>query len=345
MKLVKKTLLSTLCLGAFATAAVTAQAADTVKLRLADSFPTGHYIPDAMTKPFMEAVTEQTDGAVEFEYYPAEQMGKSKDMLSLTQSGVVDIAYVAPAFVSDKMPLGVVAELPGGFTESCEGTQAYWKLAQEGGLLHEKEFGPLGVKVLFTLVLPPYQIFLGKDQLTGLDAIDGLKIRTSGGAKEIATRKLKATPVQMATPEVYEALARGTIDGMLFPYSSILSYDLQTLVKTASVGENFGSFIVNYVISDNSWNKLTEEQQEVLTKVGHKMTEEACKVSQRLEVEDMETIKEEGANIVEFSSEDKEKIAQLMEDVGTEWAEALDKRGKAGSEVLEAFQNALAENE
>src|SRR5699024_8145144 len=139
MKLVKKTLLSTLCLGAFATAAVTAQAADTVKLRLADSFPTGHYIPDAMTKPFMEAVTEQTDGAVEFEYYPAEQMGKSKDMLSLTQSGVVDIAYVAPAFVSDKLPLGVVAELPGGFTESCEGTQAYWKLAQEGGILHEKE--------------------------------------------------------------------------------------------------------------------------------------------------------------------------------------------------------------
>jgi hypothetical protein len=39
-------------------------------------------------------------------------LGKAKDLLALTQAGVIDIAYVAPGFVSDKMPLSVVAELP-----------------------------------------------------------------------------------------------------------------------------------------------------------------------------------------------------------------------------------------
>lgn len=117
-------------------------AADTVTLRLADSFPTGHYIPDSLTKPFMEEVERRTNNAVKFEYYPGQQLGKAKDMLSLTQSGVADISYIAPAFVSDKMPLAAVAELPGNFTTACVGTAAYWKLAQPGGILDEKEFKP-----------------------------------------------------------------------------------------------------------------------------------------------------------------------------------------------------------
>src|SRR3546814_10459183 len=81
-----------------------ANAADTITLRVADSFPTGHYIPDALTKPFMEEVERKTNNAVKFEYYPGQQLGKAKDMLSLTRSGVADIAYVAPSFDSDKMP-------------------------------------------------------------------------------------------------------------------------------------------------------------------------------------------------------------------------------------------------
>lgn len=39
-------------------------------------------------------------------------MGKAKDLLSLTQSGVLDIGYVGPSYVSDKLPLFSVGELP-----------------------------------------------------------------------------------------------------------------------------------------------------------------------------------------------------------------------------------------
>jgi len=88
-------------------------------LRVADSFPPGHAIPDYATKWWMDAVTKATQGAVEFEYYPAEQLGKAKDLLALTQSGVADIAYVGPSYVSDKMPLSAVSQLPGMFTSAC----------------------------------------------------------------------------------------------------------------------------------------------------------------------------------------------------------------------------------
>ena len=317
-------------------------AADPVKLRVADSFPTGHYIPKALTQPFMDEVKRLTNNAVEFEYYPAEQLGKAKDMLSLTQSGVADIAYVAPAFVSDKMPLAAVAELPGNFSDSCTGTAAYWKLAKQGGILAEKEFKPLGVHILFTLVLPPYQVFLGAGKkIDSIKDLEGLKIRTSGGAKDIAVRKLKAVSIQMATPEVREALSRGTIDGMLFPYSSILSYDLQGLVKHSTVGENFGSFIVTYAISEKRWKALSPEIQKAMNQAGDTVTAQACKISQEGEAADAKTIEKAGDKLVTLSPEDKKTVKELMSSVGTEWAAALDKRGKVGTEVLNAYKEAL----
>ena len=60
---------------------VLAQAADPVKLRVADSFPKGHYLVKLILEPWMEEVTKRTNGAVTFEHYPAQQLGKATDML------------------------------------------------------------------------------------------------------------------------------------------------------------------------------------------------------------------------------------------------------------------------
>src|SRR3954451_12634987 len=109
---------------------VFARAADPIKLRVADSFPKGHFIVKLVLEPWMEEVKKRTNNAVSFEYYPAQQLGKAADMLKLTQTGVADIGYVAPGYVSEKMPVSEVAMLPGGFAHTCQATRAYWKLAR-----------------------------------------------------------------------------------------------------------------------------------------------------------------------------------------------------------------------
>ncbi len=102
----------------------------------------------------MDEVARRTNGAIAFDYYPAQQLGKAADLLALTQSGVVDIGYVGPTYVSDTMPLSEVAQLPGVFLNSCQGTLAYWKLARKG-VLREQEFDTNKVRILLTIVLPP----------------------------------------------------------------------------------------------------------------------------------------------------------------------------------------------
>ena len=287
----------------------------------------------------MEAVTKETKGRVEFEYFPAQQLGKVKDFLSLTQSGVADIAYIVPAFISDKMPLSGVVELPGGFDSSCKGTLAYLELAKNG-YLAKNEFAPNGVRLLFVLVNPPYQI-LTKQPLTSIDSVKGLKLRTAGGAMEIMARKLGIVPVRMPGPEVYESLSRGTLDGLVFPLANVMEYDLQGLVRYTTVGQNFGSFVHNFMISEKRWKELPADVQEVMDRVGVEMTREACKKIDADVAPAIETLKKAGVTVVDLPSEDVARIKPVLAEVGEEWAAELDRRERPGTATLKAFSDAL----
>ena len=322
-----------------AAGAVSAQT--TTKIKIADSFPVGHYLPKYITMPMVERLKANPAAkGIEFEYYPAEQMGKAKDFLALVQSGVIDIAYVAPGFVSDKMPLSVVSELPLDFTGSCQGTMAYWNLAKPGGLLAKKEFEPNGVRLLFTIVLPPYQIITRKP-FSSLKEVEGMKIRASGSAKELVLKKLKAIPVLMPTPDVYESLSRGTIDGVLFPFNSLAPYDIHKLSKTGTIGENFGTFVANWVISEKRWQTLPAGVQQDLTAMGEQLTHAACSQVEKDEAGDIEKVKAAGVKLFTLSAADKATVATVMQDVAKDWADNLDRRGKAGTEVLNAFKAGL----
>ena len=309
--------------------------------RTYDSFPVGHYLPKYITTPMIERLKANPAAkGIEFEYYPAEQMGKAKDFLSLVQSGVIDIAYVAPGFVSDKMPLSVVSELPLEFSGSCQGTMAYWNLAKPGGLLDKKEFAPNGVRLLFTTVLPPYQIITRKP-FSSLKDIEGMKIRASGSAKELVIKKLKAIPVLMPTPDVYESLSRGTIDGVLFPFNSLAPYEIHKLSKTGTIGENFGTFVANWVISEKRFQSLPPAVQQDLTAMGEQLTKAACAQIEKDEAGDIEKVKAAGVKLTPLSPADHATAAAVMQDVAKDWADNLDRRGKTGTEVLNAFKAGL----
>ena len=314
--------------------------AQQIKLRVADSFPAGHYLHEVAAKPWMKEVTEATNGAVVFEHYPAEQLGKVKDLLALTVSGVTDIGFVGPSYISDKLPLSIVAELPGSFATACEGTMAYWKLAKEGGILGTREFAPNGVRALFAFVLPPYDLYLAKAKLENLKSIEGLKLRPTSGAVELLV-KLNAVPVQVPVPEVYESLSRGTIDGVLFPISSIFAYNVQGLLKYSTIGENFGTFAGIYAISEKRWKTLPPNVQKAMIEAGEATTRRICQYLDENKAKDIEKLRQLGVTMVQLPAADHKKLVDLMKDGGTVWAESLDKRGKPGTEVLKAFRAAL----
>jgi len=320
-----------------------AAAQDVAELRVADSFPTGHYIATSLIMPFMERVTERT-GMTDFAYFPAEQLGKAKDLLSLTQTGVADIGYVGPSYVSDKMPLSAVGQLPEAFSTSCEGTMAYWEIGKPGGALDQAEFAPNGVRLLMAMVLPPYNLMTSSREITGLDSMQGLKIRSTGGALDLTVQKIGGVPVQMPAPEVREALSRGTIDAGLFPYPSVTPYGMEAFLDWGTQGLNFGSFVATYVISQEAWDSLPEDVQVAMAEIGEELTREGCEIADAQNIEVKQQIADAGVTFVDLPAEDTEKLAGILATVGSEWAAQLDAQGKPGTEILEAFRSALEMN-
>ncbi len=315
--------------------------AQELTLRVADFYPVGHKTPEYATKFWMEEVTRLTGGKVKFEYYPAEQLGKAKDLMSLAVSGVTDVAGFGTSYVSEKMPLSAVAELPGGASTSCGGTLAYWKLATSGPL-HDAEYAPNGVRLLFVVVNPPFQLYLTRDSLASAADIAGLKIRTTGGAQDATIRQLKGVPVRMAGPEIYEALSRGTMDGILFPVTSLFSYELQKLVKVGTFDQNFGSGVLPYAISETRWQSLPEDVRKAMLEAGEAATRRACGLIDKDAEPVMAKLKEAGVNLVSLGAEAEAEIQKELAVVSGEWAANLDKAGKPGTPILEAFRQALA---
>lgn len=321
--------------------AAAAALAEPVKLRVADSFPVGHFIPEYATKFWMSEVTRLTDHGVEFEYYPAEQLGKAKDMLSLVQSGVADVSYISPAYISDKLPLSSVVELPANYSSACAGTRAFWRMAKEGGALARREFGPLGVRVLFAVMFPPNQIVLSRAKFEGLKSLAGQKIRTSGGAKDQILRKLGAVPIQMPAPEIHEAMSRGTIDGLMIPVASLPPYGLDKLSKAATIGENFGGFIVAYAISEVRWQALSAAHRKALMEAGEAATARACQMMEQDDANNYDKLRKLGVNLVKLAPADKQLVNSISAGIAQEWANQMDERGRPGTEILRAFQEAL----
>lgn len=322
-----------------------ALAQEKIVLRLGDSLPNGHVIHELVAKPFMELVTKATDGQVTFQHFPAEQLGKAKDMAQLTAMGVADLAYIVPSYSSEKFPLTAVGELPGVFDSECQGSLAFYKISHNGGILETREFAPNQLHPLMTIALPAYQIELGTSRtINSAKDLEGLKIRTTGGAMDLMMRSIKGIPVRMAAPDVYESLSRGTLDGLIFSYQSSVSYDLGKLLKSGTVGLNFGTAIFTYSMGDTKWKSLPENVRKALTEAGEQTTREACKRFEDGEKAAAEKIEAQGMKVIEFGADDKKVFADAFKTVSEDWVKNLDGRGKPGSEVYKAFTDAVAAN-
>ncbi|MBK1836552.1 TRAP transporter substrate-binding protein DctP [Azospirillum sp. YIM B02556] len=331
--------LSTLLLGLAIVAPAQAQQ---ITLRVADTFPNGHTIHENATKLFMTEVTRLTNGQVTFQHFPAEQIGKAKDLLALTQAGVTDIGLVVPAYTSDKMPLSAVADLPGAFTSNCQGTLAMETLLAPGGVLRTREWDVLQLHPLFSYILAPYQMVVSSSKpVKALADVEGLKIRSVGGPLDLAVHSVKAVPVRMSPAEIYESMSRGTIDGALLAMQSVVSYDLTKLIRAGTIDENFGTIFSTYAMSERNWRKLPTNVQAAITTAGSTITHESCKRFEASEQTAMKAAQAAGMTAITFNDGDRAKLHGALLNIRRDWAKDLDRRGKPGTEVLDAFAAAL----
>ncbi len=312
-----------------------------LELKVADSFPAGHYLVRLVLQPWMDDVAKRTNGAVTFNYFPNQQIGKAADMLRLTQSGVVDIAYIAPAYISDKLPLSEVATLPESFRSSCQGTRAYWKSAREG-LLAKNEYEPNKIRLVLAVTLPPELVFTVKRKIEKPEDFQGMKLRSSGGAQDLMLRALGSVPVRMSAPDAYESLSRGTMDGLIFTMESMTSYGVDKLVKHSTDSVTFGSFVIAYSMNQAAWNRLPDDVKKAMDEASEAAVAKACADIEAEQSGAHKNLEQAGVSFDPISESATVAIKAKLAGVAKDWAASLDGRGKPASAVLAEYQGLLA---
>jgi TRAP-type C4-dicarboxylate transport system substrate-binding protein len=313
-------------------------------LRFADDIPKTHPISVYGTKFWMDTVTKLTNGRVQFEWYPAGQLGRGRDLLALVRSGAVDVASTGPSYTPDKLPLSAVAELPEMFGDICSGSRALWSLTKsgEGGILDKREYAPLGIHVVFAFTNPPYEIQTVKQPVAHPGDVKGLKFKTLGGASDDSARALGAVPVQMSVAELYMGLQRGTVDGRFGAFNSVYANSTQNILKYSTEGIGMGSFGLTTLVGDQRWKTLPEDVRQAMLKAGDATWKNWCENAgpETVKVGE-ELVKEHQWTVHKLSSDEAAEWKAALTPIQQQWAKELDQRGRPGTATLDAFLGAV----
>jgi len=308
-------------------------------IKLATNHPATHVATIAGSKYFMDRVEKETNGKVKFEFYPAQQLGKAKDMLNLVKSGTADMTYTLSSLVPGELPLSTVGELP-VFDDARIAVKAFRKLADED--LYEKEIKRHGIRPLIVVVWSQCVMFSSKEIKT-LEELQGLKIGTSGNVKLGIAKALGGVPVLMSAADTYEMMQRGVVDTTTAMFNNAESYKLNEIVKNAVTKVPMGGYLGYYFINENTWQKLPEDVKQVMIKVGLDASDNLSKVSEEEDKRVELKWEKEGMKVNRLDGTEREKWLAKISTYEEEWIKEMEAKGLDARPVLDKFKQYLKE--
>jgi TRAP-type C4-dicarboxylate transport system substrate-binding protein len=186
-------------------------------------------------------------------------------------------------------------------------------------------------------------MFLVKKPVNSVADIAGMKIRSGGGISEASAKALGASPLVKPAPESYEILASGVADGTFFPTESIRSFNLDKVVKHATIFPGgFYSSAFGFFMNEEKWNKLSKQDQDAINSVsGEALARLAGKAWDAADKGGMEALKAAGVNIQQASPAFIAEVRTRTEPLANSWVQAANAKGLDGAKVLAEFREEL----
>ena len=249
---------------------------------------------------FKDKVEELSGGSITIDIQANGVLGAESDVLDtmLGGGGTIDMARISAfALTSYGGEKSSLLSVPFTFVNRDH----FWNfatsdLAQEF-LLEPHENGS-GIRGLF-YGEEGFRHFFTVKPVSGMEDLAGMKIRVSNDPIMTGmVEALGANPTVVAMGELYSALQTGVVDAAEQP---IANYQANAFPEVANNpildGHTLGA--IQVVITDEAWDKLTPEQQDVLTEAGEYASQYNRKISEETENKILDELKADGCNVVE----------------------------------------------
>ena len=249
---------------------------------------------------FKEKVEELTGGSVVIDVQASGVLGSENDVLDAILGGSTSIdmsrisAFALTSYGCNKSKL---LSIPFTF----ENRAHFWNFANS-------ELAPEFLNEPQELGLPVRGIFYGEEgfrhfftvkPVSGIADFKGLKLRVSNDpVMNGMVEGLGANPTVVSFGELYSALQTGVVDGAEQPIANYKSNAFPEVANNLILdGHTLGA--VQAVITDNAWNKLTENQQAAVMEAAADTQAFNADLSETAENKVLEELRSSGCNVVD----------------------------------------------
>jgi len=317
--------------------------ADQIVLRVAYHEPAGSSFDQAW-QAFDKDLQEKTGGAARLELYPGEQLGKGADMVSMIVNGVTDIGWIAIAFFPGQFPVAEVLNLPMiGAPSGKVAAKSLWDFYETSPVMQE-EFAQ-GMHLLCFCASSPQFISTSKAKVSAPSDAKGLKLRVAGSLPSKYIESIGGSPVAMTPPDMYEAVEKGVLDGMVFDWNGINSFKLTEVLYYSM---NMTMVTVPHAIAINqaTWDSLPADIQQALNELGGAPGSErfggAIDAPSETVLAGFKAL--DGREMIDVSSDDKAKWKDAAGPIWDSWVSDMTAAGYDGQGILDTFRSILEKN-
>jgi TRAP-type C4-dicarboxylate transport system substrate-binding protein len=277
-------------------------------------------------------INAQGKGVVQIDVRDGYALASSANFYDRLLSDVMQISFGSLNYLAGKFKLSEVMALPFLMNSSEQASVVFWRLHRTGML--DSEFDQ--IVPLFMQAFPPVSMHLVKAPTKPLLSLAGLKFIASGKIPTQVVQRLGGSPLSIGLTDSYQALQRGTADGIDFPMAPMHDFKLDEVthyhINAALGGGPGGVWMakakfdalpanVQKILMDNSGEAESRRAGQILDDLGRQETE-------RLSHQADQTV-------VSLSAEQNKKWSAELGSVATEWAATDDAHRKVLAKVRE----------
>tara|TARA_R110000787_G_scaffold173450_3_gene286058 strand:- start:1055 stop:2089 length:1035 start_codon:yes stop_codon:yes gene_type:complete len=310
-----KTKLKSLALSAFAAALtfgpLQASAAE-VEWRMQTYASTGMSEYNSLVVNFANRVEKASAGRMKIQVFPAGQVVASPEVTEAVRAGALDLGSTFLLYYAGKEPaLQGIDEWPAGLYDQ----QALEWFYSGGG---KELLRPVGERNNFyylgVTTLLGENIWSNK-KIESLEDVKGLKIRTAGLTAE-SLSKFGASPVSMASEDIYTGMQRGTIDAFEFVSTPVhYGFGWHEVTKYVINPKFTVGGASDWIVNLDSWNALPDDLKEIVDNSLRAASDDFFVQSRLEEGEIVKKLEEAGVEFLTWPEGDIEKFEKARYEV------------------------------
>ncbi len=214
---------------------------------------------------FAELVAKKTDGRLKIEVYPAGQLYKERAIVKAITDGALDMGIIYSGAWNGQLPYIDIFDVPFVFKSMQELHQA---LTGALGRMIDEDLKKFNAKLLHVGYYGrSFEIANSVRPLKTAADFKGLKIRVNLPLSIESMKAMGAAPSQIASSEVYMALQRKTIDGVVSGVQSIINRKWNETCKYLTItNATFSPWLVT--ANTAFWEKLPADIRQAVLEAG-----------------------------------------------------------------------------